>query len=216
MQHRRVAAVIVVGHVADNKRADQAGQHAEFGIRLALHELTKSGALADTFGNKKSQVNHTITEGEIDSFESQAVRLQSVNRAVALLGGTSPKEVLALDHVKAPILSFQGQPVVGASSNVFYLGLSASRQGETLGKTIAENEKIRQIVFVQDERRTDAAALIDAFQKAMGTRKVKGLLDLRDRAIGGPFGRSDMGACGAAAAGNRFVGESGRLQRLAA
>jgi ABC-type branched-subunit amino acid transport system substrate-binding protein len=58
--------------------------------------------------------------------------------------------------------------VVGASSNVFYLGLSASRQGETLGKTIAENEKIRQIVFVQDERRTDAAALIDAFQKAMG------------------------------------------------
>lgn len=160
--------VIVVGHIADNKRSDQAGYHAECGIRLALHEQTKSGSLSDTLGNKKIQVNHTITDGEIGAFESQAVRLVSVNRAVAIFGGTSPREVSALDHVKAPILTFQGQPVVGASSNIFYLGLSAVRQGETLGKTLAENEKVRQVVFIQDERRVDGAALIDAFQKAMG------------------------------------------------
>src|SRR5690349_4592805 len=66
---------IVIGHVSDNKRLDNAGEHEEFGIRLALHEATKDGALAETFGGKKIQVNHTKTEGALDAFEAQAVRL---------------------------------------------------------------------------------------------------------------------------------------------
>src|SRR5262245_41141139 len=162
---------IVVGHIADNKRADQAGEHQEFGIRLALYDATKDGAQADTFGGKKIQVNHTKTDGEIDAFESQAVRLFTVNKAVALLGGNSPKEVLGLDHVKAPILTCLGQPVVGASNQVFYLGISASQQGDVLGKVLADKEKTRQVVFVQDERRADGAAFVDAFQKAMGNAR---------------------------------------------
>jgi branched-chain amino acid transport system substrate-binding protein len=158
---------IIVGHVADNKRLDKAGEHEEFGIRLALHDMTKDGALAETFAGKKIQVNHTKTEGEIDAYEAQAVRLFTVNRAVAVFGGLSAKEVIGLDHIKAPILTFHGQPVVGASNQVFYLGMPASRQGHILGNVVAENEKLKHIVFVQDERRSDGSAFVDAFQKSV-------------------------------------------------
>src|SRR5687768_17077304 len=71
-------APIVIGHVSDKTRADKAGLQAELGIRLALHDASKDGALGESFGGKKVVVQHTDTEGKIDAVESQAVRLFSV------------------------------------------------------------------------------------------------------------------------------------------
>jgi len=158
---------IVIGHVSDNTRADKAGVQAELGMRLALGELSKDGALAEVFGGKKIHVQHTDTEGVVDAFESQAVRLFNINRSVAILGGLSPKEVTALDHVKEPILTFHGQPVTGASNQVFYLGMSATRQGQILASVAALDRGIDKVVILQDERRSDAAAFVEAFQKKM-------------------------------------------------
>ena len=164
---------IIVGHVSDKTRLDKAGDQAELGIRLALHDLMKDGALAETFGGRKIHVHHTDTKGEIDGFESEAVRLFSVNRAVTILGGLSAKEVTALDHVKAPVLTFHGQPVTGASNQVTYVGMSATRQGEILAKLVALSES-KNLVVILDERRPDRAALVESFQKALfDERKMK-------------------------------------------
>ncbi len=156
---------IIVGHVSDKTRLDKAGDEAEGGIRLALHNLTKDGALAEAFAGRKIVVQHTDTRGVLDAFESETVRLTTINRAVALLGGMSAKEVTALDHVKVPILTFHGHAVPGASNQVFYLGMTPTRQGEVLAKTVAENA--RRIVIVQDERREEGTPLTEAFQKTL-------------------------------------------------
>jgi len=126
---------IVIGHVSDQARLDKAGERAELGIRLALHELNKDGALTTALGGRKVEVHHTNTRGSLDAFEAQAVRLVSFNRAVTLLGGLTAEETAALDRAQVPVLTFQGQPVAGVSSQVFYLGISPKTQGDALAKT---------------------------------------------------------------------------------
>lgn len=157
---------IVIGHVSDKTRLDKAGTQAELGIRLALFELSKDGALAETFAGRKIEVRHTDTKGEPDAFEAEAVRLDAINRSVALFGGLSAKEVAALDHVKMPVLTFHGQPVSGASKNVFYLGMSATRQGEVLARH-SQHASTPAVVMVLDERRPDRAAFSESYQGSL-------------------------------------------------
>lgn len=159
-------APLVVGHVSDLSRADHAGLHAEYGMRLALHELAKDGAISDAFQGRAVQVRHTDAHGDLDAFESQAVRLDAVNRCVALMGGLSAKEVAALDHVKLPLVTFHGQPVPGVSSQVFYLGLSATRQAEVLAKTLAKSEP-EKIAMLVDERRADRSLLAATLERTL-------------------------------------------------
>ena len=157
---------ILIGHVSDKTRLDRAGDQAELGIRLALSEVQKDGTPPEELGGRKIEVRHTDTRGELAAYESQAVRLDAVNRCVALMGGLSAQEVTALDHVKMPMLTFHGQQVSGASNQVFYLGMTPSRQGEVLGKVVVEDRSVKRIVIVQDERRSDLTDLAETFQKA--------------------------------------------------
>lgn len=155
---------IVIGHVSDKSRADKAGDQAEFGIRLALRDL-KGESLSEALGGRSIQVRHTNAHGDVDAYESEAVRLESINRSIAIIGGYSSKEVTALDHVKVPILTFHGQPVSGASNLVFYLGMTPTRQGEVLAKVIADEAKTKKIVVAFDERRSESGPLAEALQK---------------------------------------------------
>lgn len=158
-------APIVVGHVSDKTRLDKAGDQAELGIRLALNELTKEASLADALGGRSIQVRHTDTRGELDGFESRAVRLDSLNRAVALFGGLSATEVTALDHVKIPLLTFHGQPVSGAGKHVFYLGMSPARQGFVLAKST--DAKAKRVGVLIDERLPEADRAADRFMQTL-------------------------------------------------
>jgi branched-chain amino acid transport system substrate-binding protein len=165
-------APIVIGHVSDKSRVDKAGDQAELGIRLALYELNKGDALTEAFNGRTVQVRHTDAHGDLDAFEAEAVRLDTINRCLALLGGYSAKEVAALDHVKIPILTFHGQPVSGASNQVFYLGMSPVRQGEVIAKVVAADRIVDRIVILIDERRPESAALAEAFQKAFARSRM--------------------------------------------
>jgi branched-chain amino acid transport system substrate-binding protein len=159
-------APIFIGHVSDKSRVDKAGDQAELGMRLALSEFKKQDPEAEALNGRMVQIRHTDAHGDLDAFEAEAVRLDTINRCLALLGGYSAKEVAALDHVKISVLTFHGQPVSGASNQVFYLGMSPVRQGEVLAKVVAENAKKQRLVILLDERRPESAALADAFQKA--------------------------------------------------
>src|ERR1043166_3959556 len=134
-------APIVIGHVSDKTRADKAGEQAELGIRLALHELTQDGTISETFGGRKIEVHHTDTRGKLDAFESQAVRLDSVNRCLAIFGGLSSSATLALNNAKAPLLTFSGYAPSGATNLVFCLGLAPARQGTALAEVVAKDTK---------------------------------------------------------------------------
>jgi branched-chain amino acid transport system substrate-binding protein len=156
---------IVIGHVSDKTRLDKAGDQAERGMRLALHDLNND-SLAAEFGGRKLEIRHTDTRGQLEAFESQAVRLDSVNKCLAILGGLSQKETSALQNAKVPLLTMHGQPVPGASNQVIYLGMSPIRQGVALAMAIAENAKATRVVILVDEKRSEAVALADAFQNA--------------------------------------------------
>jgi branched-chain amino acid transport system substrate-binding protein len=160
-------APIIIGHVSDKTRLDKAGDQAELGIRLALHDVSKDDALENIFNGRKIQVHHTDAAGDPDRFEAQAVRLDSVNRCLALLGGLSAAETAALNHAKAPLLTFYGQPVSGAGNQVVYLGMSPARQGAVLAKVLAEDAKAMRITILIDEKRSEAIALADSFQKTL-------------------------------------------------
>jgi branched-chain amino acid transport system substrate-binding protein len=157
---------IYVGHVSDKTRLDKAGDQAELGIRLALAELSKDGALAGSLGERSIQVRHTDTRGELDAFESEGVRLVQINKCISLFGGLSAREVEKLDRAQVPLLTFDGHPVVGVSNLVFYLGMMPTQQGEALANVIAEEAATTRIVILLDERRADSAAVATAFQKA--------------------------------------------------
>lgn len=157
-------APLVIGHISDKTRPDKAGNQAELGIRLALNHLDNE-ALAKEFGGRALQVRHTDTRGQLDAFEAQAVRLDSLNRSLALMGGLSPAETMALNHAKIPLLTLHGQPTSGASNLVFYLGMSPARQGAVLAKIVADDVKTMRIVILADEKRTEASASADSFEK---------------------------------------------------
>jgi branched-chain amino acid transport system substrate-binding protein len=155
-------APIEIGHVSS--RTENAGKQAELGLRLALNEFELSKE--DLFSGRKIQIHHTDTQGKLEAFESQAVRLESVNRCVSLFGGLSTAETTALGNAKVPILTFSGQPAAGAGNNVFYLGMSPSRQGSALASVVADNAKVAKVLILADERRPESLALTEAFRKA--------------------------------------------------
>src|SRR5439155_25720668 len=121
---------IEIGHVSDKTRGDQ----AELGLRLALSELSKDDSLPQAFGGRKIQIRHTDTQGKLDAFESQAVRLETVSRCTALFGGLSTAETAALANAKIPLLTFHGQPAASPRNHVFHFGMSPGRQRAVFAK----------------------------------------------------------------------------------
>ncbi|MSU78853.1 MAG: ABC transporter substrate-binding protein [Gemmataceae bacterium] len=158
---------ITIGHVGDKSRADKAGDQAELGIRLALSELNKDNALTEAFQGRAVQVRHTDTRGNLDAFASQAVRLDSVNRAVVLLGGSSAREVSALANVKTPIVAFHGSSTEGSNSHVLHLGIRPGAQGNALAMACIQISLSTRVFAIHDERIAESAIIGDAFASKM-------------------------------------------------
>src|SRR5437016_2499134 len=92
---------IYIGHVATTTGPDRAtGEQEVYGIRLAMEELAREGL--DRIGDRPVHVKHTDAHGEEGAWESQAVRLVTVGRAVALYGGNTAAEVQRLERGRAP------------------------------------------------------------------------------------------------------------------
>src|SRR4029077_16794174 len=91
--HRKsVPEIVYVGHVASFRGPDKlSGEHARQGILLALEEAQGTeGAVSE---NKRIEVIHVDTGGDLKAVEPAAVRLVAVNRVVALVAGTDWAQV---------------------------------------------------------------------------------------------------------------------------
>ncbi|MBM4069138.1 MAG: ABC transporter substrate-binding protein [Planctomycetes bacterium] len=156
---------IYVGQVATLSGPDRlSGEQAMRGIRLAVQE---QAALTDKDQLRPIHVRHTDTRGKLDAFEGEAIRLVSVNRVVALLGGNTPAEVIRLDRAHVPLLSPSGLRTRDMSDLVFLTGLTPSFQGMTLARfTVNDLKATAGMVVVVDDRREDSLALAEAFVAA--------------------------------------------------
>jgi branched-chain amino acid transport system substrate-binding protein len=155
---------IYVGHVATlSGPGKEDGEQASRGIRLAVQEQNKAAAEDNS---RAVIVRHTDSRGKLEAFEAEAVRLVTVNRVLALLGGTSGDEIARMDRAQAPLVSPFGMRLRNQSELVFLTGLSPAFQGKALARFAGEKLGPVQVVILADERREDALALADAFARS--------------------------------------------------
>lgn len=163
---------LVLGHVANQSGPDAAGRRAEQGIRLALKERTDDG-LAEALYGRPLHVRHTDTRGQLDAFESQAVRLVDVNRVIGLIGGTTPAEVARIDRAHVPVLAPAGVRPAGVSDMVFAIGMRPSQQAAVLARYAATELDLAGVIVLADERRDEYLALADDFGRAFAQERTK-------------------------------------------
>src|SRR5947209_9095846 len=77
---------IFVGHLAPLSGPDKLiGEHARRGILLAVEEVNQED---NRIQGRRVNVLHADTRGETDQAKNEAVRLITINKVTALLGGT--------------------------------------------------------------------------------------------------------------------------------
>ena len=83
--HRNESETVFVGHIAPFSGRDKAvGEHAKQGITLAVEEINNS---ENQNSNGRIAVLHVDSLGDPEALQPEAVRLITVNRVTALLGG---------------------------------------------------------------------------------------------------------------------------------
>ena len=158
-----------MGHVAALSGPDKAaGLQAAHGINLALEEVNKDAAV-------RIEVRHTDTQGKIDTYETQAIRLLALNQVRALLGGTNLEEVLRLDAAVPPetkdqplflpIISPYGRRTRELSKQVILTGMTPQAQGKVLARYAATELNVTQIAVLVDQGSERAQMLAEAFQR---------------------------------------------------
>jgi branched-chain amino acid transport system substrate-binding protein len=148
-----------LGHIAPLTGEDKpAGDHARQGVGIALARLNNSSELV---------LERKLTVREVGAIrpEADAVRLASVNRVVALLGGTdsSQAEQLARGAESAAIPVVLQSAIPAANEFAFSVAPSLNRRGQVLGKFATNELKVGTIAVFVDDRSTSASRVADAF-----------------------------------------------------
>jgi branched-chain amino acid transport system substrate-binding protein len=161
---------IYVGHVATLSGPDKAaGDQAARAIRLAVKEQNNLAADNKT---RPIVVRHTDTKGNLDAFEAEAVRLISVNRVVALLGGDGADEVARMEKAQAAVVSASPR-TPGCSELVFFTGLSWIFQGQVLARFAVQDLEATKLAVLIDERKENGLALAGAFARELHAATLK-------------------------------------------
>lgn len=157
------------GHVAPLSGSEKTtGEQAQRGIRLAV---TQADIDSNLVLGRRIAVRHADSRGEGHDAEAEAVRLVSVNRVVALLGGTDAVQsehlIRGAESAGVPVVVQAAPPAGTLSENAFCCTPSLSRRGSVLARFVArEGLKAKTIALVVDERDRAAVALMDAFRSA--------------------------------------------------
>jgi len=151
---------VVIGHVST---LNGPGDRAARGIRLAVEEVERDPSKGP---GRPIVVRHTDARGVLEAFESEGVRLVAVNRAVALLGGTSAAEVERLERAQVPVVAPAGMHARALGELAFLTGLSPGFQGQVLARFAAQDRAATTAAVLADERREDALQLAEAFVRA--------------------------------------------------
>jgi branched-chain amino acid transport system substrate-binding protein len=162
---------VLLGHVAALSGPDrEAGQSAARGIRLAVMEANKD---PDKGAGRTVKVIHTDTLGALDAYEAEAVRLVTINRTAALLGGTTQEEVERLERARVPVVSPCGTRPRSRNEAVFTTGLSPSVQGKLLGRFAADRLKASRALALADQADDNSVALAEAFGREFQAERAK-------------------------------------------
>jgi branched-chain amino acid transport system substrate-binding protein len=157
---------IFIGHLAPLQAADKTRfEHARQGMSLAIEELNQQHG---TTPARQIVVLHVNADEDLDQLQASAVRLLTVNRAVALIGGHNASELERLTRAaqpyEAPLITSAMTAPSLASDSLFSLEPSPARVAKIVARWFNETVKADALAFVFDNRSPVAAALSTALR----------------------------------------------------
>jgi len=158
---------VYIGQVAPYSGRDEApGERAKQGALLAAEEINKA---ENQLPGKHFSVIFADSLGDLANLQPVAVRLITVNRAAALLGGRNSAEA---EHLGRAGLPYEVAVVTGASlskqapgDNVFSIDVGQTVRGEKLAQFLAHELKSTRVLLLTDSRDESCAALSAAVLK---------------------------------------------------
>jgi branched-chain amino acid transport system substrate-binding protein len=153
-----------------------AGEHFQRGLLLALEEVNGE---EDRIAGRRLAVLHADSRSQIEQARHEAVRLVSLNKLNALLGGrdqaTVERLAQALQLYPVPLLT-PGPSGPAGSENVFSIEVSSEFRGDCLARFASEHLKLQRAVVMVDNGSPLSASTASAFSsrwRSADKRKVQ-------------------------------------------
>jgi branched-chain amino acid transport system substrate-binding protein len=158
---------IFIGHIAALSGGDRAiGEHARHGMELAVDEANKPESRID---GRPFAILHVDSKNDADAFQPETVRLITVNRVAALVGGTDINEAerigKAAEAYETVLLTPAALPGKPLGSNVFSLNASLGAYGAALAKFIGSELKPARVAVLVDGRLRSAEPFTETFNR---------------------------------------------------
>lgn len=158
---------IIIGHLAPGSGPQRlAGERAQHGVNLAIRKTTADGKSPS---GRRVEVHHADTRAGDNAAADETVRLITVTRAVALLGGLAPAHADAIARAAQPygVPLVTPSPLPGPPGEVaFSTSVSPDYQGQRLADFAVEERKLKQVVVLTDGRQPIASAVAASFVRA--------------------------------------------------
>jgi ABC-type branched-subunit amino acid transport system substrate-binding protein len=170
---------IFIGYLAPLQATDKTQfEHARQGMSLAIEELGRpQGAV---LGRQFVVLNVDAGE-DLEQLQASAVRLLTVNRAVALIGGQDAAHVERLTRAaqpyEAPLISPALIAPYLAAENLFSLEPSPARAAKAIGRWLKDTVKTENLAFVYDRGSQVAAELGTSLRAELQRGEVGRLID---------------------------------------
>jgi branched-chain amino acid transport system substrate-binding protein len=161
---------IVIGHLATFNGPNKAiAEHAKQAILLAIEDVNREGN--QVLGRRLAVLHPSYPEKE-DALKPVAVRLITVDKVVALLGGADVEQAEKLGRAaqpyEVPMMTSAALPPKLLGANVFSINACLTFQGQVLARFAAkELPGDKSVVTLMDSRVKDNELLTDAFAQEM-------------------------------------------------
>jgi branched-chain amino acid transport system substrate-binding protein len=167
---------ILVGHLAPRSGPDrEVGKMQEQGIALAEAEIHPK---EERIAGRTLAVLHSDSRSDPRVLQTDAVRLLTVSRAAALLGGADAVQAEILGRIaqqySVPLITLAGLPPSAVRPYVFSLGIAPAEQGTALARFAVQQLKARRVAVVSDSRAAVSASVAEAVLKELRGRGASG------------------------------------------
>ena len=155
---------VYIGHLAALQATDKSRfEHTRQGMTLALEEVNQQHGTAPA---RQVVVLHVDADEDLDKLQASAVRLLTVNRAIALIGGHDAAQVerltRAVQPYEAPLIAVAMTAPALASDSLFSLEPSPSRVAKVVARWLNETVKGDVLAIAFDTHSPVATSLATA------------------------------------------------------
>src|SRR5205823_3494821 len=146
---------ILIGHIAPFDGPDKIiGEHAKQAILMAVEEVNKEENRI--LGRRIGVLHPSYPAEDLKNLQPLAVRLLTVDKAVALVGGRDLDQARSLGRTaqayESPVVTPTELPIEPLGENIFSVNVGLSFEGQALARFAAKDLNAQSVVVLMDER----------------------------------------------------------------